>query len=533
MRRTFWLALALLYAVPFAPAPSLQAQPAQTQSALPPEPDVRYDTDVLSPAFHQSRRDSVLEALPEDAVAVVFSAPERNRENDVEFEYRQSSDLYYLTGAHEPGSVLLLAPGGIPVDGKTARAVLMVPPRNPQSEVWNGRLYGEERAQKTLGVEKAVSNERFEEILGGLLQDSTRRFFYLPLPDGVAEGSTLGQQLAFFEEHVPLLEAESDFRTRSAVGYMLSTDSPARFAQIQPVLAQRLTPEAFADSTLRNAFMAFTTAASFEDWQNWKAEHLAHYADGIALGETLGRLRMVKTDEEMALLQRAIDITTAAHQEAARSLEPGMHEYEIEALVEYVFKRNGAEYPGFPSIVGSGENATILHYTTSRREMEADDLVVIDIGAEYHGYSADVTRTLPVDGTFSPEEKAIYELVLEAQEAGIQAACADSGFGAPGQAATQVIASGLIELGLIENETDVRRFFMHGTSHYLGLYVHDVGDYGPLVPGTVITVEPGIYIAPCRGRRLEVVEHRCSHRRRHPHHRWQPGQPLQRCPAYR
>ncbi|MGI9175594.1 MAG: M24B family metallopeptidase, partial [Rhodothermales bacterium] len=357
-------------------------------------------------------------------------------------------------------------------------------------------LYGAERAQETLGVEKAVSNERFEEVMEGLLQDSPRRFFYLPLPDGVPAGSELERQLTFFREHVPLLEVEGDFRIRSATGYMLSTDSPERFAQIQPVLTQRLTPDAFADSTFRDAFTAFTTAASFEDWQSWKAEHLAHYADGMTLSETLGRLRMAKTDEEMALLQRAIDITTAAHREAARSLEPGMHEYEIEALVEYVFKRNGAEYPGFPSIVGSGENATILHYTTSRREMEADDLVVIDIGAEYHGYSADVTRTLPVNGTFSPEQKAIYELVLEAQEAGIEAACADSGFGVPGQAATRIIADGLMELGLIENEADVRRFFMHGTSHYLGLYVHDVGDYGPLVPGTVITVEPGVYIAP-------------------------------------
>lgn len=400
------------------------ALPTRAQQAPPPEPPVRYDTDVLSNDFHRSRRDAVLAALPEHAVAVVFSAPVRNREHDVDFEYRQSSDLYYLTGTHEPASVLLLAPGGLQVDGETVRELLMVPPRDPQREIWEGRRYGAERAAEVLGIEKAVSNERFEEVMNDLLQDGRRRFFHLPLPEGVPEGSELGAQIAFFEEH------------------------------------------------------------------------LARYADGALLRQTLDRLRMVKTEEELTLLQRAIDITVAAHREAMRSLEPGMHEYEIEALIEYVFKRNGAEYPGFPSIVGSGENATVLHYTTSRRAMEAGDLVVIDVGAEYRGYAADVTRTLPVDGTFSPEQQAIYALVLEAQEAGIEAARAGSGFSAPGQAAQRVIAEGLKKLGLIEDEAGVRRFFMHGTSHYLGLYVHDVGDYGLLVPGTVITVEPGIYIAP-------------------------------------
>ena len=205
---------------------------------------------------------------------------------------------------------------------------------------------------------------------------------------------------------------------------------------------------------------------------------------------------MLKTDAELTLLQRAIDITAAAHREAMKSIVPGMYEYEAEALIEYIFRRNGAESPGFPSIVGSGENAVVLHYNTNRRQMQADDMVVIDIGAEYHGYSADVTRSLPVDGTFSPEQKIIYELVLKAQQAGIEATRAGQAFGAPHLAAARVIADGLLELGLIQNEKEVRTFFMHGTSHYLGLYVHDVGTRESLVPGTVITVEPGIYISP-------------------------------------
>jgi Xaa-Pro aminopeptidase len=201
----------------------------------------------------------------------------------------------------------------------------------------------------------------------------------------------------------------------------------------------------------------------------------------------------------MVPLKRAIDITVEAQREAMRSLTPGMHEYEAQALIEYVFARNGSEYPGFPSIVGSGENTVILHYESNRRRTQPGDLVLMDIGAEVHGYTADVTRTVPVSGTFSPEQKAIYEIVLRAQDAGIQASRAGSPFGAPHQAAARVLAAGLAQLGLITSPTDaegLRRFFMHGTSHYLGLDVHDVGAYGPLEAGTVITVEPGIYIAP-------------------------------------
>ena len=175
-----------------------------------------------------------------------------------------------------------------------------------------------------------------------------------------------------------------------------------------------------------------------------------------------------------------------------------MHEYEVEALLEYVFRRSGAEHPGFPSIVGSGENSVILHYESNRRPMEAGD-VVVDIGAELHGYTADITRTFPVSGRFSEEQRRIYELVLKAQEAGIAAVRAGAPFGAAHRAAYPVLARGLAELGLVDDPGDaagVSRFFMHGTSHYLGLDVHDVGSPGPLRPGAVLTVEPGIYIAP-------------------------------------
>ena len=392
----------------------------------PAEPPVRYDRDLLPPEFHRGRREAVMEALPSNALAVFFSAPERNRQNDVSFEYRQSSDLLYLTGTHEPGSVLLLAPGGVDVGGKRVRELLFVPRRDPDQEVWLGRRFGPERAERDLGVEEALPLTSFAEVMRPLLADASRKPFYPLLPGGVEEGSELAHQL-----------------------------------------------DAVAESLGR--------------------------ADHDLLRQLLDRLRTIKTEEELSLLRRAVDITAAAHVEAMRSIVPGMHEYEVEALVEYVFKRNGAEYPGFPSIVGSGENAVILHYETNRRRMEAGDMVVMDIGAELHGYTADVTRTVPVSGVFSPEQKAVYEVVLRALAAGIRAARAGAGFGAPHQAAVRVLLEGLADLGLIRDARDVRglgRFFMHGTSHYLGLDVHDVGTGGALTPGTVITVEPGIYVAP-------------------------------------
>lgn len=487
-RRALFLPLLLALA-------ALAALPAAAQT-LPPDPPVRYDADVLPPAFHRARRALVQQALPADAVAVFFSAPERNRENDVDFEYRQDSNLYYLTGTHEPGSVLLLAPGGLDVDGRRVTEVLLVPPRNAFSEVWVGRRYGAERAREELGIEAAVSNERFEEILGAALQ-AGRRAYHLPLPQGVVEGTELGKQLAFFRDAVEVLPVQGNYMVQAMTNAMLNLRDATAFAELQPVVRNRVAPSAFEGSPLKPAYEAFLAASSFEAWQQWRQDHLdARYADGTTLRQVLGALRVVKTPEEVALLQRAIDITASAHREAMRSIEPGMKEYEIEALVEYVFRRNGAQDPGFPSIVGSGENSVILHYNTNRRLMEAGDVVVIDIGAEYHGYTADVTRTLPVSGTFSPAQKTIYELVLAAQEAGIAAARAGNSFGAPGQAASRVIAEGLRSLDLIQRDEDVRNFFMHGTSHYLGLYVHDVSSGAELKPGAVITVEPGIYIRP-------------------------------------
>ncbi len=211
------------------------------------------------------------------------------------------------------------------------------------------------------------------------------------------------------------------------------------------------------------------------------------------LGKALAELRVVKDSVEIARLRRAIDITAAAQREAMRAAEPGMHEYELEAIVEYVFRSRGAERVGFPTIVGSGPNSVILHHDTNRRRTEKGDLVVIDAGAEYGYYSADVTRTFPVSGKFTPRQRDVYELVLATQKAVIAAV-------RPG--ATIWELEGIARRHMRENSNGLcgdatcDRYFPHGLSHWLGMDVHDVGDYArPLEPGMVITIEPGIYLA--------------------------------------
>ena len=483
--RRFVLAFFLL-AAPLA-APALPAQ----QLDAP----VRYEDDYLSAEFHAGRRELVLDVLPQNALALFFSAPTRNRQNDVSYEYRQQSDLLYLTGSEEPGTVLLLAPGGVTVDGVRTREVLFVPPRDPSQEVWTGRRYGTERAMAELGVELAVEADRFEEVVTPLLRSPRHQIFHLEVPSVVEPGTPLAHQVEAFLAQVEPLDLRSGGRDGSLLAQALAVGSPEVFDRLK---GAGLRPTSFQDATQRTWAEAFAAAPDYETWAERRTELLRGRTQTGVLRFVLDELRTVKTDEEMRVLQKAIDITAEAHREVMRQVRPGWTEYQIEALVEYTFKRLGAEHPGFPSIVGSGENSVILHYETNRRTTEPGDVVVIDIGAEFHGYTADITRTLPVSGRYTPEQRAIYEIVYAAQEAGIEASRAGNAFYAPHQAAQRVLAEGLAELGLISSPSDqagVRRFFMHGTSHYLGLDVHDVGSGGPMVPGTVITVEPGLYIA--------------------------------------
>ncbi|MCC6383691.1 MAG: aminopeptidase P family protein [Bacteroidia bacterium] len=222
--------------------------------------------------------------------------------------------------------------------------------------------------------------------------------------------------------------------------------------------------------------------------------------DRVSIAKINAELREIKTPEELELMRKAINLTCRGFNEVLKAAKPGMTEYQLQSINEYFWFTGGAEYSGYPSIVGGGHNSCVLHYESNRKKLVAGDILVMDMGAEYHGYTADVTRSFPINGKFSAEQKAIYEIVLKAQEAGIKAALPGNSFNEPHKQATKVIADGLIKLGIIHSEQEVSRYFMHGTSHYLGLDVHDAGTYGPLQPNSVITVEPGIYIkngSPC------------------------------------
>lgn len=216
----------------------------------------------------------------------------------------------------------------------------------------------------------------------------------------------------------------------------------------------------------------------------------------VFIKQTMAVLREVKEPEEMALLRKAISISVDGHMEMMKYTHPKLSEYSAQAAGEFVFRSEGAEDVGYPSICGAGENGCTLHYITNRKELDKNELLLLDMGAEYKGYTADITRTIPVGGKFSPEQKIIYDLVYDAQEASFRMCAPGNPFKSPHNASVEVIKKGLMELGIITVEADYKKYFPHGTSHYLGLDVHDPGTRNPLKPGNVITVEPGIYIPP-------------------------------------
>jgi Xaa-Pro aminopeptidase len=385
-----------------------------------------YDTDLLTSQFHLDRRNAFRALMPQNSIAVFFANPIRNRSNDVDFQYSQDPDLYYLTGLKEPHSALVLFSSPLLIDGASTNELLFIQNRDSASETWTGKRLGKEGALELLNFKSVFINKDFLQFLPDLSQfDKIMVKFPTDIRESKSSKTTLNSMVVWFREAM---------------------------------------------------------------------EKSGKEVNGGALLKNMATLREIKLPEELVLLQKAIDVSNAGLSEAIKALKPGMTEFQAQAVVEFYFRYGGAEYQGYESIGGSGANSCVLHYATNRKKLFNNDLLLMDMGAEYHGYTADITRTIPVNGTFSPEQKIIYDLVFEAQEAGIKAARSGSSFYDPHKAATAVIAKGLVKLGIIADESGSRKFFNHGTSHYLGLEVHDPGNYGLLKPNMVITVEPGIYI---------------------------------------
>ncbi|MCC3153787.1 aminopeptidase P N-terminal domain-containing protein [Hymenobacter sp. BT770] len=486
-----WLALAAFAAA--------AQKPTSIPEPLSAAPSPARPTDFLSPAFHKQRRELVRAQLPPHGVAVVFAAPVRNRANDVDYVYHQNPDFHYLTGYEEPDAVLLLFKEPRTVGGQPGiTEALFTQPRDPAREQWTGRRLGAAGAEGQLGVQFAADNKEFAKA--GIAWADFDQILFTDLPtdarDDAKAPADLASLVATFRQQTAL-PADYD-PTRTVVAKLLKRYGASNPKEMKAYLTTLVQERpAMANEPSVKAYLAATTDAERQRAINPNAT--SRY-DGVTLGEQLDELRAVKTDDELALLRRAIRISAQGQREVMKLLRPDMGEMDVQGLHEYVYRRYGAEFQGYPSIVGGGANGCILHYETNDRQRLDNDLVLMDCGAEYHGYSADVTRTAPPSGKFSPTQRQIYELVLAAQEAGFAACRPGAEFNAPNKATQDVVANGLLKLGIIKKKEEFRRYYPHGASHYLGLDVHDRGTYGPLRAGNVITVEPGIYIpagSPC------------------------------------
>ena len=383
--------------------------------------------------FARRRRD-LMDHMEDNSIAILPAAPERTRNRDVEHPYRQDSDFWYLSGFPEPEAVMVLIPGR-----EHGEFVLFCRERDRTMEIWNGYRAGPEGAVEKHGADDAFPIADIDEILPGLIE---------------------GRERVYYD-----LGRDPDF-DRRVMNWVNAIRAKVRTGAHPP-----------------GEFLALT--------------HLLHDQ------------RLYKSAAELKLMRRAGAIAAGAHVRAMRAVEPGMFEYQLEAEYLHEFMRHGARSPAYPSIVGGGANGCILHYIENRDRLRDGDLVLVDAGCEYEYYASDITRTFPVNGKFSKHQQALYEVVLEAQYAAIKAVRPGNHWNQPHEEALAVLTQGMIDLGLLAGELDelieteaYRRFFMHRTGHWLGLDVHDVGDYKihgewrVLEPGMVLTVEPGLYVAP-------------------------------------
>lgn len=378
------------------------------------------------------RRKQLMRLMGRDAIAVLPAAPVRQRNNDVEYNYRQDSDFHYLTGFDEPEAVAVLVPGR-----PQGEYILFVRERNPEREIWDGKRAGPAGAVAQYGADDAFPIGDIDEILPGLLESRARVYH------------TMG--------------VYSDFDQR-VVGWVNTLRSQSR--------AGRHPPQEFA-----------------------------------ALDHALHDMRLFKSRLEVATMRRSGRIAARAHVRAMQFARPGATEYQVMAELLHEFHSHAADISYHP-IVGGGANSCVLHYRDNNQTLVDGDLLLIDAGCELDFYASDITRTFPVNGRYSSEQRAVYEVVLAAQQAAFAQVYPGNHWNAPHDAAVRSITQGLVKLGLLKGRLPqlikdgaYKAYFMHRTGHWLGMDVHDVGDYKVgdewrvFEPGMALTVEPGVYIA--------------------------------------
>jgi Xaa-Pro aminopeptidase len=403
------------------------------QPAIEPKEDDFLPKDYLPASFHAGRREALRAIMPDNSVVAVFAFPTRNFSNDVDYLYHQNPDLYYFTGYKEPHSMLLIfKEEQKDANGNSYKEVLFVQKRNASAEQWTGKRLGTEGVKDKLGISTAHNGEDF---------------------------------LAF----------NLDFNKFDKIIFdRFPADLPANTRD---------------KADLAHLIQQFRQKASIpEDYSKEKR------FDVRAFRELTLKLREIKTDEEVVLLRKAVEISCQGQNEVMKAVNPGMSELEIQGLHEFVHKKYGAENVGYGSIIGSGENGCTLHYEINNKTRVGNTLILMDVGAAYHGYTADVTRTIPANGKFSDAEKAIYQIVYDAQEAAFRLLKPGVKWSDVSNAARETIADGLLKLGIIKDKKEVGKYYPHGLGHHIGMDVHDRGSYGEVKKGMVFTVEPGIYI---------------------------------------
>ncbi|KIQ18848.1 peptidase M24 [Flavobacterium sp. MEB061] len=384
-------------------------------------------TDYLSKEFHKGRREAFRALMPANSVAVIFSYPERVFSKDVNYNYHQNPDLFYLTAYKEPDGVLLLFKEN-QGSGEKYNEVLFVREKNANREMWTGRRLGTDGAKSKLGFLTVYNGKDFKDFAIDFKKFD--KIIYDKIPTDIGRDKS-GFDLA------GLLDT---FKTKAGI-----------------TSENEVSLELFR--TITNS------------------------------------LREIKTPEEMVLMRKTVKLSCVAHNEVMKAVGPDMSENEADGIHAYIHKHYGAEGEGYPPIIGAGANGCILHYGENNATKIDNQLLLMDVGSEYHGYSADVTRTIPANGKFTEEQKAIYQLVYDAQEEVFKICKEGTPIQDLNKKSKEVIAAGLIKLGIITDPADVKIYYPHGCSHFLGLDVHDKGNYmGSLKENMILTVEPGIYI---------------------------------------
>jgi Xaa-Pro aminopeptidase len=423
-----------------------------------------------------ARRARVAQEIGKQSLLVLFSGEPRVYTNDVDYEFRQENNLYYLTGLKQQRATLILIPGHA-----STREILFIPRRNPAAETWTGHMYSPEEARAISGITEIWEAAEFEPFMRAL----RFRRAYRPKDEAVLLSTVSAP--APTPTPTPLLT--------TATNAMPVPQNTGGYETLFGAMAQKnatlylLIPGGEGDSREFRQEQAF-------------AARWAQSSSGMNVRDAwpiFQEMRLRKSASELQLLQHAIDITVEALGRAMGAAGRSRWEYEVEAEVDYTFKRRHADNWGYPSIVGCGPNATTLHYQESEGAVSPNELLLMDVGAEYGHYTADVTRTFPVGGKFTAAQADIYNAVLAAQEASMRVARPGNTFADVNKASAEVIRDALLRMGLItdRNTFQYARWFMHGTSHWLGMNVHDVGALNSkFEPGMVFTIEPGIYIRP-------------------------------------